>query len=124
MILSFIWLIKPLLLVVRDADAARLLTVSAFNDEMVSGYHIVDDIGMKLLLFISPTEEDSFSDDGARTIQARVGQRLSMPIHQICPSWSLLRKSVSITSAPACDRKFEISFSISWTSLVGWPVVL
>ena len=59
MILSFIWLIKPLLLVVRDADAARLLTVSAFNDEMVSGYHIVDDIGMKLLLFICPTEEDS-----------------------------------------------------------------
>ena len=59
MILSFIWLIKPLLLVVRDADAARLLTVSAFYDEMVSGYHIVDDIGMKLLLFISPTEEDS-----------------------------------------------------------------
>ena len=43
----------------RDADAARLLTVSPFNDEMVSVYHIVDDIGMKLLLFISPTEEDS-----------------------------------------------------------------
>ena len=51
-------LLKPLLLVVRDADAARLLTISPFNDEMVSGYHIVDDIGMQLPVAVSPKEDN------------------------------------------------------------------
>ncbi len=52
-------LLKPILLVVWDADTGRLLTVSPFDYELASGYHIVDDIGMKPLLFIGPTEEDS-----------------------------------------------------------------
>jgi len=43
---------------VRDADAAWLLTVSPFDDELASGYHIVDDIGVKLPVAVSPKEDN------------------------------------------------------------------
>ena len=52
-------LLKPFLLVVGDADATWLLTVSLFDDELASGYHIVDNISVKLPSVICPTEEDS-----------------------------------------------------------------